>query len=210
MFESLIFCNICQLHSLSYLYFTAFCICFDLPNFSHSTAEFYQNSPHFCKQNKDEIGCQMWFSNTVFPSIQDNSCQSPPFFANCLRTWEVFCLCWKWCQSVPAAAATEEDPSSMSSLLSFPLLFLVACKKSCADKWVERRHILQRRNCESRIFFFSATAAAAAASEAALHAAQTNKYLAANSLSNKAAFHTDIEEDYYWCCCYWPCSSYRI
>ena len=51
--------------------------------------------------------------------------------------------------------------------------------------------LLQRRNCESRIFFFSAAEviAAAAAEAALLHAAQTNKYLAANSLSNKAAFH---------------------
>lgn len=59
--------------------------------------------------------------------------------------------------------------------------------------------LLQRRNCESRIFFFSAAeviAAAAAAAEAALlHAAQTNKYLAANSLSNKAAFHKKTTAD---------------
>ena len=43
---SFFFFNICE-QLKRWLDLRAFCICFDLPKFIHSTAEFYQNSPHF-------------------------------------------------------------------------------------------------------------------------------------------------------------------
>ena len=44
-----------KMRSLRWSNFRVFSFCFNLAKFSHSTAEFYQNSPHFVNKSKDDF-----------------------------------------------------------------------------------------------------------------------------------------------------------
>ena len=50
--KSLIFYDVCAAAKLTVFEFSRLCSCFDLPKFTHSTAELYQNSPLLTKHGQ--------------------------------------------------------------------------------------------------------------------------------------------------------------